>query len=395
MKALFFSHIYSNSGFTEILLSKGKRLPGVAVSNYEKGFLSALELSKRYDIETINREFYPYCPSFNEQDNVQKFVNELDFCKHKNQDSYYYSLVKNDKDIVGKIKTAKYVFFSTYHDYRLFKFVKKINPSIVSLLILPDLPDFIINKSSILHTLNRKYHSSKFYKNLKFIDGLLPITEHMGIRLSKYVKNFTVVESVSKEEDIQAKRRDTYKKQIIYCGSLAKKYGVVDLINAFKKSKAVALGYKLVFCGKGECEEFIKQEASNNSNIIFEGFLPREKILDYLHESAFIVVPENPLNEYSKYSFHSKLIESLGSGTPVIAYYYLGMPSSYKDYILEISSDNLDVESSLVDALNKYLPMKKEENIAFGERARSFIKNATSPETTIDKIDELIGRIEK
>ena len=380
------------NGFGQLLFKKGLKLPGTAVSNYEKGFLSALKTSQ-IDIETINREFYPNCKnvsfSFKE---MGSFSKEIDLSSHKFQDRRFYEILKKDNIIRQRIIECDIVFFSTYHDWRLFKYIKKINPKIKTILILPDLPNFIINKSSFLHTLSRKISSSCFFTNCKYIDALIPITDFMGQYMKPRIKTFVTIEGVAKAEDIQTYDRNGYLNNIAYSGGLAKKYGIMELIEAFNES-GLSNKYKLVICGKGECEKEIISEAEKNRSIIYKGFISRDEVLKLLSSSAYLVLPESPKNEYSKYSFHSKIIEYLGSGTPMISFCYPGMSNDYKNFVLEINGSGEELKKELLESLIKYSSMERNENISFGEKSKEFITERLSPKNVGIKIEKLIERL--
>lgn len=393
LKALFFSHIYSNNDFQKLLVGKGFKLPAVAVSNYESGFLTAFSKSNYFAVETFNREFYPFVEKshFSSQE-LSVFQNETNLCTHKYQSRHFFKSITKTNELKKKLIECNIVFFSTYHDWRFFKYVKSVNPNIKGVLLLPDLPDFLINKSSFKHKIANKLTTFCFYKNCKHIDAVIPITELMGNHLMNSINRQLVIEGVIKDEDIQDIKRDSYHNNIVYSGGLSRKYGVLDLIDAFKCSNA-SEHYNLVFCGKGECEKAIINESKDNSKIIYKGFLPRKDVLKLLSSSAFLVVPESPLNEYSKYSFHSKILEYLGSGTPMISYLYPGIPREYSDFILKINGDGTNIKDELISGFNHYLKMSKADNIKFGERAREFISKRLSANAVALKIDNFIKGI--
>ncbi len=389
---LFFSHVYQNDSFEKDVAEYGKRFPGVAISNYEAGFLASICLISNMTVSRINRPFLPYIKDFeNKEEYPKPFFSKL--VTKKYQDVYYYKHIKSSKIVVEKIRQSDYIVFSTYHDWRLFKLVKKINPKTKSILLLPDLPNFIVNKkTSFKHRLLRQHLAKRFMKSLSYIDGLIPITEGMGAYLNNRVQKQLQIESVAKDEDIQNKDRSSFKKQIVYCGGLSKSYGVLELVKAFNKCD-LSSSYKLVICGKGEAEEEIKELAKNNENVLFLGFIPRQDVLDLLSSSAFLIVPESPKNEYSKYSFHSKIIECLGSATPTIAYMYEGIPKDYAPYILKIEGKGEDVEKEITHALNTYLKLLKDDNISFGTRAKDFIKGRNSKESVSIKIERFLSEL--
>ncbi len=394
MNFLFFSHTYDNKEFVDVLIRKNKKLPGVAISNYENGFINAFYTNKENKITFFNRPFYPFVAeeNFNENE-LSTFEQPIKLCSHKYQNSFSFREFKNNELLKDELLKTDIVVFSTYHDWRLFKHVKKINPSIKSILILPDLPNFIINKSSFKHRILRKFNSKMFFNACKYIDGLIPITDYMGEYMSKYIKSFITIEGVVKDDE-KKMTRDKPNKTIVYTGGLAEKYGVMSLIRAFSKCDE-AKDYELIICGKGELENQIKEFSKDNKRIQYKGFVDRKEVLSLITKASYLVVPENPNNSYSKYSFHSKIIEYMCSGTPIIATYYDGMPKEYKTHILNLNLENNSLDDAILSGLQAYLKLPIDKNIEFGLKARSFILERLMPEQVYKKINELIGEVNK
>ena len=391
MNVLFFTHIYGSNQLSELLISKGLKMPGVAVSNYEKGFLDAF-IYTGHDVKTLNREFYPFCGGVNFSKEEQSlFKDQLAVAYKKFQDKAFLKFIKKSKVANEEIQNADIVVFSTYHDWRLFKYVKKIKKTIKSILLLPDLPDFIINKSSLKHRITKKMTARCFYKNIKYINCVISITNQMATHMNRYVSKTMVIEGVAKEEDVSKDNRQNFENTVLYAGGLAKKYGVLELIDAFDEIGDKK--YTLVICGKGECESEITEKARKSSSIVFRGFLPREEVLNLLSKSAFLIVPECPKNDYSKYSFHSKIIEYLGSGTPVIAYMYDGIPKAYNDYILKVDGDGSNVKKELKNALKNAFKLSKDQNIYMGSKSKTFILNRLFYKNVSNKLSYLIKEI--
>ena len=392
MNILFFSHIYKENGFSKHLTAIRKKLPGIAVSNYEKGFLNSLNMIDEATIVQINREFFPYYKSIKLESPSKEDLSNINLCSHKYQDKFFFALIKKDKETIDAIKKADFIVFSTYHDWRLFKYVKKINKNVRTILLLPDLPNLLINHSSLKHKIGRKLMSINFFKSCKHIDGLIPITDHLGEYMKKYIKTYLTIEGVVKKEDINAQNRINYKNSIVYSGGLARHYGIIDLIKAYQNAD-LSKKYKLIICGKGECENKVIQYSKNNDSIQYLGFIPRNDVLKLLPNSAFLILPENPNNSYAKYSFHSKIIEYLASGTPIIGYMYPGIPKEYDSHILKIDGDGKDVENELINVLIKYTSMSQKDNIEFGERAKDFIINRISENAVAKKIKDFINML--
>ena len=91
-----------------------------------------------------------------------------------------------------------------------------------------------------------------------------------------------------------------------------------------------------------------------------------------------MVNPRKNQEEYTKYSFPSKIMEYLTSGTPVVAYKLDGIPTEYKDYIHYVEGDTCE---DLAYAITSICELGAEAREEIGAKARKFVldeKNAVS-----------------
>ena len=119
-------------------------------------------------------------------------------------------------------------------------------------------------------------------------------------------------------------------KTILYSGTLAKRYGVLNLLDAFSLIKNKE--YRLWICGDGDGSGEINERAKNDSRIINFGQIPREEVLKRQQRATVLVNPRTSEGEFTKYSFPSKIMEYLASGTPCIMHRLAGIPKEYFDY---------------------------------------------------------------
>ena len=163
----------------------------------------------------------------------------------------------------------------------------------------------------------------------------------------KINKPFCVVEGIaSKIDSISENKKINGLKNILYTGTLHKKFGILNLLAAFKQISDK--DYRLIICGIGDSEDIIKKAAEEDPRIIYKGQLPREEILILQREAAVLVNPRQANEEFTKYSFPSKNLEYLSSGIPVIAYKLEGIPDEYDPYIFYVKDNSIE---SLKDKL--------------------------------------------
>jgi len=176
-------------------------------------------------------------------------------------------------------------------------------------------------------------------------------------------------------------------KTILYSGTLSEKYGVIDLVNAFLKLSNK--DYRLVICGAGETDEYIIQKSKEDCRIIFKGLIKRDEVFK-LQKSATILVNPRPNNEeYTKYSFPSKILEYMSSGTPVLSFRLAGIPDEYNSYYYTLEGD--DTEIAILNGLRNTLAISEVELANYGKRAKEFVLREKSAIFQTRKIVDMIN----
>jgi glycosyltransferase involved in cell wall biosynthesis len=268
------------------------------------------------------------------------------------------------------------------------KYIKKVNPQIQTCIIVPDLPQYmnLSNKVSFLYRFLKNIEIKSIRKNMQYIDYYTLLTEQMA-KFLKIDKNYTVVEGSSTDafKNIRTNRKKDNMKYIVYTGTLNEKYGVLDLVKAFRKIDNQY--YRLILCGSGDSEDKIRQYAKLDNRIMYKGQVKREDVLKLQMEATVLVNPRKNNEEYTKYSFPSKILEYLSSGTPTIAYKLDGIPNEYDDYIYYINGDSYeDIAFEIIEVCEK----DENERIEFGERARKFVMENKNNIVQVEKILKMI-----
>ena len=83
----------------------------------------------------------------------------------------------------------------------------------------------------------------------------------------------------------------------------------------------------------------------------------REDVLKLQHESTLLINPRRPDSSITRFSFPSKTMEYMASGTPMIGYKLEGIPTEYYDNFYTI--DGLD-EDSLKNTIESTMDLSQE-----------------------------------
>ncbi len=286
-------------------------------------------------------------------------------------------------------KKAIIAYSLNYTFVKCLTYIKKVNPQIKTCIVVPDLPQYmnLSNKVSILYKFLKNIEIKAIRKNMKNLDCYVLLTEQMAEFL-KIDKNYTVVEGISTSifNYIKTSKKEYSIKYILYTGTLNERYGVLDLVESFNRIDHK--DYRLILCGSGDSEEKIEQYAKLDNRIICKGQMKREDVLKLQIEATVLVNPRKNNEEYTKYSFPSKILEYLSSGTPTIAYKLDGIPNEYDDYIYYINGNkHEDIAAKIIEICEK----SKEERVKFGQKAKEFVLKEKNNVVQTKKIIDMIN----
>lgn len=300
------------------------------------------------------------------------------YTKYYNMKHYLYKWWQANKG--NDITIFAYGMFS--ETINILKYVKKLDCNIKTVLIILDLPEFM-NKSnceSKYYTfVSRRIHK-KFNATKNTIDFFVTITEQMKKRLG-IEDNSIVIEGMVDQNlhhtPSSMKERDNF--IFLYAGGLNEKYGVRLMIQAFKMIKKK--NAELWICGDGPMKQEVLDEIKADDRIRYLGNLPQKKCLQIQQKVSCLINPR--LNsELTKYSFPSKMMEYLTSGTPVIASLLEGMPEEYRELFYNFGEKDND----LYFTMDKVINLSEKELEEKAQKANDYIQNNKDNYIQINKL---------
>ncbi len=309
----------------------------------------------------------------------------------------HYSLYWNLKRLLAKQIDVNgqyvFIFYATIEPKIIqatFDFCeqKKIDAKYV--LIIPDFVEDINENGSWRQRLKSRIYHEQLDAIYRKMDGFVFLTDSMKERIP-VVRPYVVVEGMY-DTSVDRKKYESKDglKRIFYSGMLHEKFGVKKLIDAFLQLKDESL--RLVLCGSGDQEEYIKTCATSDNRIQFMGVVPHDKVLEMQSEVFLLVNPRSSEGAFTKYSFPSKTMEYLASGTPTLIYQLEGIPKEYYDYCFSIKVMQQDPDA-LSQAIEKICSMDEAVLKEKAEMAKAFIYKNKSATAQCSKIIDLVNRI--
>ena len=117
------------------------------------------------------------------------------------------------------------------------------------------------------------------------------------------------------------------------------------------------------------------------------GIRPNAEIVGKEQRAALLVNPRPSAPEYTKYSFPSKNMEYMVSGTPILTTKLPGMPKEYYPYVYLLEDET---PKGITEKLQEIFGLSLEEREEMGANARGFVLQHKSNVAQAKKILKFI-----
>ena len=272
----------------------------------------------------------------------------------------------------------------------ILKYKRKYNLKVIA--IVPDLlRDMYINDNSesVITKLKQMYIKPALKLQVEY-EGYVYLTDAMHNVVAPD-KPYIVMEGIASDlpnEEIKSDD-ESHPFAIMYAGMLFEKYGILNLVDAFEK--LTKKNIELWLFGDGTAASEIKKRAKKDQRIKYFGSVNRETVLEYEKKASILVNTRNPKEEFTFYSFPSKTIEYMLSGTPVLTTRLNGIPEEYFKYIFSVDDNSVD---SLAGAIESILDYSKEDLDNIGMLAKQFIIEEKNSYKQIENIIKFIKEVQ-
>ena len=236
--------------------------------------------------------------------------------------------------------------------------------------VVTDLPNFQVCGGP-QHSLRRRIHN-KISSTLGLnYDGYILLTEQMNKVVNARNMPYMIMEGLVDRKMAAAEnqlKNKSPEKVIMYAGMIYEKYGVKKLIDAFMRVDGNDL--RLHIYGFGEMENQMPDYMKKDPRIVYFGMVPNSEVTEKQLKATLLVNPRSSTEEFTKYSFPSKNVESMVSGTPLVTTLLPGMPQEYIPFVYLFDDESV---GGLAQKFKTLLSKSKEELHGFGLRAKEFV----------------------
>lgn len=403
MKIFWLGGVTEKNDFKK-MLKKGNSQ--IAANITQLNYIEGIEKVTSESIKILNSNFEPAFPKYKElfikkrkwkrngKENIDigfinipvlKYINKTIKLKQEMK-----KIIKNE--LSNDELNVFFVYAMTLPLMLLSKFIKKHirNKNYIICLIVPDLPEFMnMNKQNAIRSILLKCNRKIIYDSMKYIDKFVLFAKPMAEHLNLSPENYIVIEgmtNVTSKEHLEEKL-EPKENYIMYAGGMNEKYGVLNLVKAFINIENNDI--ELWLYGKGDATNTIKELAKKDTKIKYKGIVSNDQIINAERKAKLLINPRPTDEEYTKYSFPSKNIEYMMSGTPLLTTKLPAMPNEYYKYVYCIDDESIDgIKNTLIEILKK----TDEELSEKGSEAKTFILKNKNNIKQAEKIINFLRR---
>lgn len=215
----------------------------------------------------------------------------------------------------------------------------------------------------IASRLNAMYSSS--------FDKYILLTEQMNEVVNPKDRPHIVMEALCDSSvlpvTIGQKAKD-FPRTVLYAGGIHEIYGLKMLAEGFIKANIEDA--VLVYYGSGPYVEEYKKLCKQHPKLVYRGVASNEEVLEAELRASLLVNPRFSTEEFTKFSFPSKNMEYMASGTPLLTTNLPGMPQEYHPYVFFFKEETVE---GYAEAIRHALSFSEQELQQFGQKARQFV----------------------
>ena len=197
------------------------------------------------------------------------------------------------------------------------------------------------------------------------LSGYITLTSGLNVLFNEHNRaNLTfegVLENRFKESDVSE-----YGKYIFYNGNLETKFGIYDLIDAFKELSVPDL--KLIISGYHEDEKKLEKAIQDNESIINLGMIDVDLVLSLENGSVANISPRPYTEDFDRYLIPNHLVDYLGSKSITISVKNSKMQPLFPDCAIWVDSSD---KEDLISGIKKALAISDKNRLAMIKKANS------------------------
>lgn len=248
--------------------------------------------------------------------------------------------------------------------------------------IVTDLPDMLLGKKDRINNWIVRLYDQHILLTEQMNDYIIANITH---KQKPYIIVEGMVDIDMGKKSISEQKKYS-KKVCMYAGILDRKYGIEMLVKGFDKANIP--DSELHIYGDGEYKDELLEICKKKSNIKYFGLKPNSYIVKEQQKATLLVNPRPSDEEFTKYSFPSKNMEYMASGTPALMTRLPGMPEEYLEYVYILEDESID---GMAEKMKEILNLSKEENMEKGRKAKEYVLKKKSNINQAERVMKWLG----
>ncbi len=251
--------------------------------------------------------------------------------------------------------------------------------------IVTDLPEYQYKKKEKAYLTVGNYL-------IKKADSFVFLAEGMNNKINESNKPYFVVEGMVDHHEatrLNVDHNDNKTRKIVFTGSVMKRHGIGVFTEGFLKARID--NCELHIYGSGDLEKTLTELSSSDSNVVFHGSVLIDEAVKAQREATLVVNPRPTTEEFTKYSFPSKNMEYMVSGTPLLTTNLPGMPDEYRKYVYLMEKEDPD---GIAERLKLIFELPEDELVKKGREAREFVLREKNNKVIAEKVIAKLGFFE-
>lgn len=200
---------------------------------------------------------------------------------------------------------------------------------------------------------------------------------------------YIVIEGQSDYKMIESHALDkSIPKVAMYAGGIHKEFGIERMVKAFLEANCN--GWELHIYGDGNFQSELIKITEKYENIKYFGVVGNNEVKTSQLKASVLLNPRLTDAEYVKYSFPSKTMECMASGTPLLTTKLPGMPKDYYPYVYFFEDESVEgMKKTFQDVLN----LSDSELKEMGLKAKTFVLDNKNNKIQARKLIDFINTL--
>ena len=233
-------------------------------------------------------------------------------------------------------------------------------------------------------------------KHVKMVEAIIDkctdyvfLTEAMNEKLNPTHKPYVIIEGLCDANMIRFEKENAESKAVrkcMYAGLLDARYGVKMMVDGFLLADIPNV--ELHIYGDGPYAAELTGVTQEHPNVVYHGTVMNNVVIQAELEADLLINPRPSHEEFTKYSFPSKNMEYMATGTPVLTTNLPGMPEEYKQYVYLLEDET---EQGVGCALIRIFEESGTTRGEKGTRAKKFVLEQKNNAKQAEKLLSLMA----